>query len=65
LAPQFFLYSHQINFARKNENEEITEKEIISILKDFEKKYIFSSCENIKKKSGYNREDLKLIFSSI
>lgn len=65
LAPQFFLYSHQINFARKNENEEITEKEIVSILKDFEKKYILSSCENIKKKSGYNREDLKLIFSSI
>jgi cell division ATPase FtsA len=64
-APQFFLYSNQINFSRKNENEEINEKEIISLLKDFEKKYISSSCESIKNKSGYNKEDLKLIFSSI
>jgi len=65
LSPQSFLYSRRINLSRKSPETPISEEEIIDILKNFEKKYLQESYEDIYKKSAYKKQDLSLIFSSI
>lgn len=65
ISPQFYLYTHQINHVRENENTEITDDEIVGILETFEKKYIEESYHDMKIKSGYTKDELELIFSSI
>lgn len=65
ISPQFYLYTHQINHVRNEPTEEITDNEIIQILESFEKKYIEESYHDMKIKSGYTKDELELIFSSI
>ena len=59
----FFQWTN-INYAREN-NDVINEGELFEIIKNIEKKAFEINYKKIKHKSGFNKEDLKLIISNI
>ena len=54
-----------MNHVRKDENTPITEDEIYSIIKEIEKTCLALAVDDISKKTGYTKADIKLIMSSI
>lgn len=65
LSPISFLFSHQVNHIRKNPLLVINEEEIFSIIQEIEKRCFYESLVDIEYKSGYKKEEVKNIFSSI
>ncbi|MDD3301970.1 MAG: hypothetical protein PHN31_00300 [Candidatus Gracilibacteria bacterium] len=65
ITPDVFLVFSRVIFERENRNEKIKREEIFHILKNKELECIDRGVKKIKSKTGYIKEDLKILFSNI
>lgn len=65
ISLEVFLSSNRWDFIRKFKDEKIKKEEIFHIIKEKETECIEKAFKNIKSKTGYVKEDLKILSSNI
>jgi hypothetical protein len=60
-----FLSSCRVTYERKYKDEKLKKEEIFHIIREKETECIEKAVKNIKVKTGYLKEDLKILSSNI